>query len=84
VDRAARSLFDDLQDQRRDAARDVVHRLLELDALYEGLAPEKATDVAWLFSDPALYDQLVNGRGWSMKKFGNWLGDAMCRELLQD
>jgi AcrR family transcriptional regulator len=82
VDDAARSLFENLQNQRREAARDVVHRLLELDALDDGLTPEKATDIAWLFSDPAMYDRLVRGRGWSMRKFGDWLGDAMCRELL--
>lgn len=82
ADPAARSLFEDVQGQRRNASRDVVHRVVDLNALKSGLTAEEATDLAWLFSDPALYDRLVRSRGWSPERFADWLGEAMCRELL--
>ena len=82
ADPAARSLFEDVQGQRRNASRDVVHRVVDLNALKSGLTAEEATDLAWLFSDPALYNRLVRSRGWSPERFADWLGEAMCRELL--
>ncbi len=82
VDPAARTLFEDAQNQRREGARNIVNRLIDLNALNNELTADQATDLAWLFSDPALYDRLVRRRGWPLDRFADWLADALCRELL--
>ena len=82
LDAAAQSLFEDAQAQRLQGARIVVNRLVELHALNAELTPDEATDIAWFFSDPALYDRFVHRRGWPLDRFADWLADAMCRELL--
>jgi AcrR family transcriptional regulator len=82
LDPAAELLFEEAQAQRLRGTRTLVNRLIDLNALNRGLTRYEATDLAWLFSDPALYDRLVRRRGWSWDRFADWLGDAMCRELL--
>jgi hypothetical protein len=41
-----------------------------------------ATDVVWLAADPVLFDRLVRIRGWSVEKFGTWLGQTLATQLL--
>jgi hypothetical protein len=82
IDPAAGLLFEEAQGQRLQGARTVVNRLVKLNALSSQLTPEEATEIAWLFADPALYDRLVYRRGWRLDRFADWLGDALCRELL--
>ena len=82
IDPTARTLFDQTQGQRLEGARTVVDRLVELNALDSALTPDEATDIAWLYADPALYDRLVRQRGWPLDRFAEWVGDALCRQLL--
>jgi hypothetical protein len=42
----------------------------------------EAVDVAWLAGDPALYDRLVRERGWSKRRFEQWLADTLVGQLL--
>jgi AcrR family transcriptional regulator len=82
IDPAAQSLFETARDQRLQGARMIVDRLTGLNALSSRLTRDQATDIAWLFSDPAIYDRLVRQRGWARDQFTNWLADTLCRELL--
>jgi AcrR family transcriptional regulator len=82
LDPAARSVFEEAQGQRLKGARTVVDRLLDLDALNQGLTTKEATDIAWFFGDPTLFDRFVRKRGWSIGRFTDWLANALCRELL--
>jgi AcrR family transcriptional regulator len=82
MDSAARELVEQSRRQRLDGARRVVKRLAELDALNSGLRADEAADVAWLAGDPALYDRLVCERGWSTRRFEEWLARTLVRQLL--
>jgi AcrR family transcriptional regulator len=82
MDSAARELVEQARRQRLEGARMVVKRLAELDALNAGLRAEEAADVAWLVGDPALYDRLVRERGWSTRRFEEWLARTLVRQLL--
>jgi hypothetical protein len=43
----------------------------------------EATDIAWLASDPVLYDRLVRRRSWSMRRFEEWCAQSMIRQFIQ-
>jgi hypothetical protein len=60
----------------------IVKRLASLDALTAALTRAEAVDLAWLATDPALFDRLVRVRGWSTRRFADWLGQNLCRQLL--
>jgi AcrR family transcriptional regulator len=81
VDTTARSLYQQLQDQRLHDARTIVNRLVELGALSGELAPEEAADLAWLYGDPSLYDRLVRQRGWSIERFERWVARGLGHQL---
>jgi AcrR family transcriptional regulator len=83
TDRGARALLEQLQAQRLDGARTIVKRLRALDALTTELSYQEAVDLAWLATDAALFDRLVRVRGWSIRRFGEWLGENLCRQLLR-
>lgn len=81
---AARHLLDNSQRQRLAGARVVVKRLAALDALPPDVSPDDATDLAWLATDPTLYDRMVNVRGWSVGRFSAWLGRFLVSQVLLD
>lgn len=82
-DDEARRLLDEFRGQRLVDARAVVKCLATLDALSETLSRADATDVAWLATDPLLFDRLVRGRGWSVGKFERWLARTLIGQLIQ-
>lgn len=82
TDAEARTLATRLERQRLDGARRIVDRLIQLGALDRALKRAEAADIAWLSTDPLLYDRLVRVRGWSSKRFETWLAESLCRQLL--
>jgi AcrR family transcriptional regulator len=82
TDGEARVLLAQVQEQRLGGARKIVNRLRKLGALTADLTVAEAVDLAWLATDAALYDRLVRIRGWSTRRFGEWLGENLCRQLL--
>ena len=83
IDAAARELVEQSQRQRLDGARTIVKRLAALKALTTALTRDEAIDMAWLATDPALFDRLVLVRGWSTGRFEKWLGQTLCGQLLR-
>ena len=83
IDAAARELVEQSQRQRLDGARTIVKRLAALKALTTALTRDEAIDMAWLATDPALFDRLVLVRGWSTGRFEKWLGQTLCGHLLR-
>jgi AcrR family transcriptional regulator len=81
-DVAAHLLLDEYRRQRLVGARAVVKRLGGLQALTGGMSRVEAADVAWLATDPVLYDRLVRIRGWSVGKFEAWLARTLTDQLL--
>jgi AcrR family transcriptional regulator len=82
TDGEARVLLAQVQGQRLDGARKIVKRLRKLGALTADLTVQEAIDLTWLATDAALFDRLVRVRGWSTRRFGQWLGENLCRQLL--
>jgi AcrR family transcriptional regulator len=82
TDGEAGVLLAQVQEQRLDGASTIVKRLRKLGALTADLPVQEAVDLAWLATDAALFDRLVRVRGWSTSRFGEWLGENLCRQLL--
>ncbi|MHC9296005.1 TetR family transcriptional regulator [Mycobacterium sp. LTG2003] len=81
-DSDAAGLLAELHRQRLDGARRVVKHLRERNALTARRRPGDAVDVVWLATDPVLFDRLVRVRGWTVRRFADWLGETLVRELL--
>jgi AcrR family transcriptional regulator len=81
-DAAAQLLLDEYRRQRVVGARAVVKRLGGLQALADGMSRAEAADMAWLATDPVLFDRLVRTRGWSVAKFEAWLARTLTDQLL--
>jgi AcrR family transcriptional regulator len=81
-DAAARLLLDEYRRQRLVGARAVVKRLGGFQALADGMSRAEAADMAWLATDPVLFDRLVRTRGWSVAKFEAWLARTLTDQLL--
>jgi AcrR family transcriptional regulator len=71
-----------LQDNRYAGAAMVAKRVAELGPLAPHLDSDTATDVLWIFNDPAHYASLVLTRGWTEDAFRTWLAAAMKHGLL--
>jgi AcrR family transcriptional regulator len=82
-DDAARGLLDESRAQRLAGARTVVKRLTALDALTGAVSRTDAVDLAWLATDPVLFDRFVRIRGWSVGKFETWLARMLTSQLLK-
>lgn len=81
ADAGAGAVLEQSDRERLAGARDVVARLRVLDALPQDLSPAHAADIAWLLADPALYNRLVQGRGWSPARFERWLASTLRAQL---
>lgn len=82
-DDEARRLLEEYQHQRLVGARQVVKRVVGLDALGGDLSRADAVDVAWLATDPVLFDRFVGIRGWSVARFEAWLARTLTAQLLR-
>lgn len=82
-DDAASGLLDESRRQRLAGARTVVKRLVALDALTDAVSRADAVDLAWLATDPVLFDRFVRIRGWSVGKFESWLARTLTGQLLK-
>lgn len=77
ADPEARTVREQTDRERLAGSRQVVARLRTLGALPTGLAVAEAADIAWLLADPALYNRLVQRRGWSSARFERWLAATL-------
>ena len=66
-------------------------RLADMRQFAEALAPDlrpgvtvaEAADVLWALLDPAAVHRLVEGRGWTLHRWGDWFADTAERLLLR-
>ena len=82
TDDDAHRLLEESQQQRLAGAREIVKRLVTLDALTSATSRAEAVDVAWLATDPVLFDRFVRVRGWSVTRFEAWLTRTLIAQLL--
>jgi AcrR family transcriptional regulator len=83
TDPALRALADAGSTQRRTGMGDMAGELARRGALADGLTVDEAADVLWLFNDPLTYHRLVLERGWSGKRYEEWLGGALIALLVR-
>jgi AcrR family transcriptional regulator len=75
-------LWDTLQRNRRAGARMVIEHAASLGPLAAGLDIDHATDILWIFNDPAHYDTLVSQSGWPEPGYTSWLSSQVRHALL--
>jgi AcrR family transcriptional regulator len=80
----AAELWDTLQANRRAGATMIIERMQKLGGLAPALDTHTATDIVWIFNDPAHYAALVSQCGWTEHTFTQWLAASMRRALLPD
>jgi AcrR family transcriptional regulator len=68
----------------RQCMADVAGRLAELGALREGVDPDHATDVLWLYFGYSSIITLQEDNGWSYERIRDWLADQALRELVTE
>ena len=81
VDPDARALWESHLAQHRQGAANVVADLMRKGGLRKGLDPAAAADIVWLLG-PGTYHMLVHRRGWSPKRFQDWLAETFISQLL--
>jgi len=79
----ARTLFEQLEQQRLAAMTLPATLLSRRGALRRGLTVAVAADILWLYNDPVLYHQMVHKRQWAPSQFRDWLAHALQTQLLQ-
>jgi AcrR family transcriptional regulator len=84
IDDDARRLHEQALENRRAGARAAIRAVAKAGGLRDGLGEKEAADVAWVYGDPQLYDTLVVQRGWSRRRFADWLKQTAAFTLLGD
>ena len=76
-------LLAEVEDQRRRRMRHNARRLKQRGWLRAGLSISGAADIMWTYSSAELYDLLVLRSGWSARRYGEFVGDALVAALLE-
>ncbi len=83
LDQELRALWQTISQRRADNMRLLAKNLAATGRLRPGLSESKAADIIWSMNSPEFYQLLVEQRGWSMKEYEIWLGDAWIQLLLE-
>jgi AcrR family transcriptional regulator len=82
LDPEASLLWNEVQEQRRVGARNIVAMLVAKGGIKDGLDPLKAADILAVLIEPGIYVQLVLQSRWSRTHFEVWLAETMKSQLL--
>jgi AcrR family transcriptional regulator len=82
TDTEIRALLEDMDGDRLRRMTDNARRLRDAGHLGPGVTLAQAADVLWTYSSPELYELLVLRRGWSARRYGRFIADAMIQALL--
>jgi hypothetical protein len=78
----ASEILDNLLAGRLQGMRYVVEAVAGRGPLRPGLSPEAAAETLWALSSPEVHRLLTVRRGWSKKRYGEWLGTTAAGALL--
>ena len=81
-DPAARAVLDQLNEERLTGMSAFARHLADAKVLRRGVRAADARDILWLFTAPETYERLVIERGWTTKRFGNWITHQLVAALL--
>lgn len=83
VDPDVGELWSNIQAQFLDNQRAIVESLHAKKALARGLEVDRAADILWSLNHPALYQLLVNERGWTPEQHEKWVAGSTAAQLLR-
>src|SRR4051812_37413439 len=83
VDPDVGELWSNIQAQFLDNQRAIVQSLHARKALARGLSVDRAADILWALNHPALYQLLVNERGWTPEQHEKWVAESTAAQLLR-
>ena len=78
----ARSLWEELQAERLVGMTTFADALAREGFLRRGVGRETARDVLWTLNSAELFALLVLDRGWTPRRYGRWVADALTAALL--
>ena len=78
----SRALLEEMDADRLRRMTQNARRLRDAGHLRAGITLVQAADALWTFSSPELYELLVLRRGWTPKRYGRFIADAMIDALL--
>lgn len=82
VDGSMRALANQLRAQRAETAAWIVDELMKRSPLRADVDREQAIDTIWLLMDPHGFCAVIQHRGWTPERFGQWFIDSVRRLLL--
>jgi AcrR family transcriptional regulator len=77
-------LREELESQRLEGMGRFAQHLQEVGALRQGLSVEDARDILWTLNSHEVHRMLVRERGWSARRFRDWLARTLASALLRD
>lgn len=81
-DPAAAELLGEIQQQRSHGQSRIARTLARNGALRTDLRERDAIDIVHAVMSPEVYRLLVVDRGWSPKRYEEWLATTLCQQLL--
>jgi AcrR family transcriptional regulator len=81
-DPEARRVWDALQAERLRGMTLFARALHDDGHLRPGISVREARDVLWTYNSAELFQLLVIERGWSAKRYGRWVADALIAALV--
>jgi AcrR family transcriptional regulator len=82
TDPALRALWDEIESARLMGQARFVGMLADRNALRPGLSVEDGRDGLWALTSLAVFDMLVETRGWTVERYQAWLTDRLVSLLL--
>ncbi len=82
TDTAAAAVWAQLQQERLTGMTVFAKHLRDGGHLREGVSWQEARDVLWTHNSVELWDLLVRQRGWSLQRYGTWIGHQLVAALL--
>ncbi len=82
-DADAVALLAQVRQQRLFGMTMMARQLHDLRGLRRGLGVPAAADLLWAMTDPAPYDLLVRQRGWTPRRYADWLARAIGASVLR-
>ena len=79
----ARAVWEELQAERLRGMSMFARALHERGQLRPGISVTEARDVLWTYNSAELFELLVLRRGWSPKRYGRWIAEALTAALLE-
>ena len=84
TDPALAELWREIEASRLDGQGRFVGMLAERQALKADVTVERGRDGLWTLCSLAVYDMLVETRGWSAERYERWLADRLIDLLLEE